>query len=98
MIYPGLLIEAKLYTFSDVPFVSYLLLLCAPLTIWLTAIPVVRKMNSGWRFALGMLLLMTPIAVGLYWAGQVAIDDMTDNELPAWVLRVLRQILASLLC
>ncbi len=95
VVYPGLLIEAKLYTFSEVPFVSYLLLLSAPLTIWLTAIPVVQKMKSGWRFALGLLLLMTPIAVGLYWAGQVAIDDMTDNEVPAWALRVLRHILGK---
>ncbi len=95
VVYPGLLIEAKLYTFSEVPFLSYLFLLCAPFTIWLTAIPAVRKMKSGWRIALGFLLLMTPIAVGLYWAGQVAIEDMTDNEVPGWLLQILRRLLGK---
>ncbi|HEV8058329.1 MAG TPA: hypothetical protein VGP68_00530 [Gemmataceae bacterium] len=95
VVYPALLIEAKLYTFSEVPFLSYLLLVCAPLTIWLTALPGVRKMKSGWRFVLGFLLLMTPITVGLYWGGQVAIDDMTETEMPAWLLRILRQLLGK---
>jgi hypothetical protein len=95
VIYSGLLIEAKLYTGSDVPLASFILLLCAPLTIWLTAIPAMRKMKAGWRTALGILLLLTPIAVGLYWAGQVAIEDMTDSELPGWLLRILRQLLGK---
>jgi hypothetical protein len=91
--YSGLLLEARLYTFSSVPLISYVLLLCAPLTIWLTALPGVQKMKSGWRIAWGVLLLMAPIAVGLYLAGQVAIEDMTDNEVPGWLLKILRLLL-----
>ena len=52
-------------------------------------------MKSVWRIALVVLLLVAPLAIGLYWAGQVAIEDLTDKELPGWLLRILRQMLGK---
>ena len=95
VLYPGFLIEAKLYSYSEVPLASYILLLCAPLTIWLTAIPPLRKMKPVWRTVLTLVLLLAPIAVGLYWAGQVAIEDVTDAEAPGWLLQILRRLLGK---
>ena len=95
VLYPGLLIEAWLYGYSDVPLFSYILLLFAPLTIWLTALPLVRKMKSTWRTALGLLLLLGAIAVGLYWAGQAAIEDVPDTDVPRWLLQILRRLLGK---
>jgi hypothetical protein len=95
VLYPGLLIEARLYSYSEVPLVSYVLLLCAPLTIWLTAIPPLRKMKPVWRTALTLLLLLAPIAIGLYWAGQVAIEEVTEADVPRWLLQILRRLLGK---
>ena len=95
VLYPGLLIEGRLYSFSEVPLASYILLLCAPLMIWLTAIPPLRKMKPVWRTALSLLLVLAPLAVGLYWAGQVAIEDVTDAEAPRWLLQMLRRLLGK---
>lgn len=91
-LYSGLLLEARLATFSEVPLLSYLLLLLAPLMICLTAVPPVRKMKAGWRTVLTAFAIMIPLAIGLYLAGNVAIEDMTEAELPEPLLSTLRHL------
>lgn len=91
-LYAGLLLEARLATFSEVPLVSYVLMLLAPLMIWLTAVPPVRKMKAGWRTVLTAFAIMIPLSVGLYLAGKVAIEDMTEAELPEPILSALRHL------
>jgi MFS family permease len=78
VLFPGLVLEARLYTFSEVPLTSFLLVLMAPLMIWLTALPGVRKMKPIWRTTIGTLGVLAPLAIGLSLAGQVALRDVEE--------------------
>jgi hypothetical protein len=78
VLFPGLVLEARLYTFSEVPLISFLLVLVAPLMIWLTALPGVRKMKPIWRTTIGAICVLTPLAIGLSFAGQVALRDVEE--------------------
>ncbi len=78
VLFPGLVLEARLYTFSEVPLTSFLLVLIAPLMIWLTALPGVRKMKPIWRTTIGTICVLVPLAIGLSFAGQVALRDVEE--------------------
>jgi hypothetical protein len=78
LFFSGLVLEARLATFSEVPLVSYVLVLVAPLMIWLTAIPGVRKMKPVWRTTIGTICVLAPLAIGLFWAGQVSLHDVEE--------------------
>ena len=76
--FSGLVMEAKLASFSEVSLASYMLILIAPFMIWLTAIPGVRKMKPIWRTTIGTLCVLAPLAIGLALAGQVALRDVEE--------------------
>jgi hypothetical protein len=92
VLYAGITIDARLYTWSEVPLVSFILVLLAPLMIWLTVLPPVRKMNAGRRTMLTGLLVMIPLAVGLYLAGQLAVEEVTEAEVPEPLLTFLKRL------
>jgi hypothetical protein len=74
----GLVLEARLASFSEVPLASYLLVLLSPFMIWLTALPGLRKMKPVWRTTIGTLCVLAPLAIGLALAGQVALRDVEE--------------------
>jgi len=49
-------------------------------------------MRAGWRTLLTGLAVIVPLAIGLYLAGQVAVEDMTEMEVPEPILSFLRRL------
>jgi hypothetical protein len=61
----GLLFTGYVHSFSDIPFLAYLLVLLAPLGLWVGALPSRPGWNQRLYFLLGLTLVLVPFGVAL---------------------------------
>lgn len=59
------------YSQTELPLASYLLIPAAPAALWLSMIPPVKSLNGKWRLLAQIILALIPLAVGLVLALRV---------------------------